>query len=137
MDPRKYSQILSGISFDEIYLESSSVAHNRESLLKQKELEISVRDKASYTQQDNKIRVTHKYFLTAKNPAIEKDFVIKISVNFCLIFFTSSPFEKEFFEIFKNINLPMNSWPYFREFVQSMTQRMNLPPITIPLLKRG
>jgi preprotein translocase subunit SecB len=137
MDPRKYSQILRGISFDEIYLESSSVAHNRESLLKQKELEISIRDRASCIQQDNKIRVTHKYFLTAKNSATEKDIVIKISVNFCLIYSTSSPFEKEFFEIFKNVNLPVNSWPYFREFVQSMTQRMNIPPITLPLVKRG
>lgn len=27
-----------------------------------------------------------------------------------------------------------NVWPYWREFVQTMTTRMGLPPITIPLL---
>lgn len=136
MDRKEYGQIIRGVTLDEIYLESSSVAHNRESLLK-RDLQITVRDRASYVQENNKVKVIHKYYLTAKESEMEKKFVIKISVCFCLVFLTDSPFSKEFFEIFKNINLPVNSWPYFREFVQNMTQRMNIPPITIPLLKRG
>lgn len=32
-------------------------------------------------------------------------------------------------------NAIFNCWPYFREFVQSTTVRMNLPPATIPFLR--
>jgi len=28
-----------------------------------------------------------------------------------------------------------NAWPYWREFVQSMTARMGLPPVRIPILR--
>lgn len=36
---------------------------------------------------------------------------------------------------FKDGNAIFNCWPYFREFVQSSITRMNLPPLTLPLLR--
>jgi hypothetical protein len=36
---------------------------------------------------------------------------------------------------FKDGNAIFNCWPYFREFVQSAVARMNLPPLTLPLLR--
>ncbi|MBN1908221.1 MAG: protein-export chaperone SecB [Pirellulales bacterium] len=30
-----------------------------------------------------------------------------------------------------------NAWPYWREFVQSTTTRMGLPPLTMPLMRLG
>lgn len=36
---------------------------------------------------------------------------------------------------FGNIVGVNNAWPYWREFVQSMINRMNLPPLTLPLLR--
>ena len=136
IDPKRYAQILRGIRLDEIYLESCSVTHKRENLTKQKGLEVSIRDSASYKQHNGRVKVTHKYYLTAKKPEME-DFALKISTAFCLVYFTDSPFRKEFFEIFKNTNLAVSSWPYFRELVQNMTQRMNIPPLTLPFLRRG
>ena len=38
-------------------------------------------------------------------------------------------------ELFCNINAIYNAWPYWREFVQSMSNRMELPTLTLPLLK--
>lgn len=37
---------------------------------------------------------------------------------------------------FADATATFNAWPYFREFVQSMMARMNLPRVTIPLLRR-
>lgn len=136
IDPKRYAQILRGIKLDEIYLESCSVIYKRENLIKQKGLQVSIRDNASYEQHNGRVKVTHKYYLTAKNPEME-DFVLKISTAFCLVYVTDSPFEKEFFDTFKNINMTISSWPYFRELVQNMTQRMNIPPLTLPFLRRG
>lgn len=36
---------------------------------------------------------------------------------------------------FKDGNAVFNCWPYFREYVQNTITRMNLPPLTIPLLR--
>lgn len=36
---------------------------------------------------------------------------------------------------FKDGNAVFNCWPYFREYVQSTVTRMNLPPLTLPLLR--
>ena len=38
-------------------------------------------------------------------------------------------------QAFANTNALMNCWPYWRELVQSTVTRMNLPPITVPLLR--
>ena len=36
---------------------------------------------------------------------------------------------------FKEGNAVFNCWPYFREYVQSTVSRMDLPPLTLPLLR--
>ncbi|MCL5669760.1 MAG: hypothetical protein M1423_00425 [Acidobacteria bacterium] len=36
---------------------------------------------------------------------------------------------------FAGTNAIFNAWPYWREFVQSMTARAGLPPLTLPLFR--
>jgi hypothetical protein len=38
-------------------------------------------------------------------------------------------------QAFANTNALMNCWPYWRELVQNMVARMNLPPFVVPLLR--
>lgn len=38
-------------------------------------------------------------------------------------------------EEFARVNAVFNVWPYFREFIQSTTARMGLPPIVLPLYR--
>jgi len=136
IDPKSYVQILNSIELRGIHLESCSVKHNREHLIKQKGLAVSVRDKVSYEQHDKELRVLHKYYLTVKKPEMAKDFALKMSASFRLTYLTDSPIHEDFFDVFKAVSLSVNSWPYFREFVQSMTQRMSIQPLTLPLIKR-
>lgn len=37
--------------------------------------------------------------------------------------------------IFERVSLPVNAWPFIRQFVHDMTQRMSWPPLMLPLLK--
>lgn len=131
IDHRKYSKILSNLDFSEIYLESSSTDIKRQDFFKHKDLTIELNDRASFEQTDNRLRVVHRYYLKAIESE-QKAVALKINATFCLIFQTKGTIEKEFFDIFKKVNLPLNSWPYLREFVQNMTQRMNIPPLTLP-----
>lgn len=36
---------------------------------------------------------------------------------------------------FAATNAVFNAWPYWREFIQNTTARMNLPPVTLPLFR--
>ena len=44
-------------------------------------------------------------------------------------------FSKEAMESFVNTNAVFHAFPYFREFAQSMTSRLGVPPITLPLYR--
>jgi hypothetical protein len=39
------------------------------------------------------------------------------------------------FEIFRSYNLPVNVWPFFREFVHTVLARTNWPVFVLPALK--
>lgn len=137
LDPKKYSEIVKQIELTEVYLDSCNVTQKRGNLLHQKNLEITIRDKASYYQlAKQKTKVLHKFYLTAKPPELEKDFAVKITATFCLVYDSAEAFSKDFFDIYKEFSLPMHSWPYFRELVQNMTQRLGIPPLTLPLFKK-
>lgn len=43
--------------------------------------------------------------------------------------------EEDAIDAFQNGNAIFNVWPYFREFLQSVTTRMGHPPLTAPFLK--
>lgn len=135
LEPREYHKIVSNLQLHEIYLRSFSASLDRDIFLKCKNLTISLRDRATTEGQEGKLKVTHSYYLKAMDPETQKKIPLKISATFRLIFSSKYPIEKEFFDIFKKINLPLNSWPYFREFAQSTTQRMNIPPLTLPFFK--
>lgn len=42
---------------------------------------------------------------------------------------------REELEAFAAVNGVFNAWPYFREYVQATTARMNITPIVLPLFK--
>jgi len=41
------------------------------------------------------------------------------------------------FRSFADQNAVFNAWPYWREFIQNMTTRMQLPPLTLPVHRFG
>lgn len=49
----------------------------------------------------------------------------------------ATDFSPAHLEAFGQANGVFNAWPYWREFVQSTTTRMGLPPLVAPSLKPG
>lgn len=61
--------------------------------------------------------------------SIKVDFVIEYNVNL------KKDFEEEYYEKFIQNNVPINIWPYAREIVSSLTNKMGYPPLYLPLYK--
>jgi hypothetical protein len=85
--------------------------------------ENKVRMKTYYKNNKGKIDVYHHYYLTVKDTEAKKT-VAKLSVLFNVVYSSQIDMNGEIFNIFNAYNIPLNTWPYFREFTQGMFARM-------------
>jgi hypothetical protein len=46
-------------------------------------------------------------------------------------------FSDDVLQEFARVNGTFNAWPYLREYVQTTSSRMNLPPLMVPVLRVG
>lgn len=133
LDPEEYRRILEGIQLRDISLEECAAKVHRDKLAGP--LAVEVKWEAAYNeafQDGTDIRV--EYELLCKTDDL---IALSISCTFRVIYSSGNPLPKEFIEIFAQRNSTLNTWPYFRELTQSMVQKMNLPPLVLPLLKLG
>jgi len=96
------------------------------------EIEFGIRERAWYENQDNHIDAFHRYSLTAKD-AENKQNIAKVSVTFVVKYESEIPMTEDIFKAFKERNLPLNTWPYFREFAQSSFLRMGWTSVVVPV----
>ncbi|MFQ6614274.1 MAG: hypothetical protein ACE5D1_05465, partial [Fidelibacterota bacterium] len=59
---------------------------------------------------------------------------LDIKAKYSVRFSGPDDIPEDFWRIYKELVLPIQLWPYFREFVQSITARMNIPPLTLPVI---
>jgi preprotein translocase subunit SecB len=135
MDPQKYGALLQGVQLERLYMDNCSAQSRKEKLWESASLSLSLDDKPKVREKtDEGFTIDHEYSLIAK-PSGSRAYALKITCTFVLIYSSEQELPDEFIELFSDWNVRLNSWPYFREFVQSMTQRMAIPPLTLPLLK--
>jgi len=63
-----------------------------------------------------------------------KEEVFTLDLTLLLEYQTEVEVTKEMIELFAQRNLPLHSWPYLREQIQSLTQKAGLPSIRLPVL---
>ena len=132
LSPEEYKKILQGIKLMGISLKESKAFINTD-LKAPTELNIKIKDEASFkVKEENEVHVFQLYSLDARKPS-SKSRYIQIEVNFIIKLSSKEIFTEDFFEIYKNISLHLNTWPYFREYVNQATARMNIQALTIPL----
>ena len=63
--------------------------------------------------------------------------VVLIKVQYELEYHLPEDFKAKRAELtaFASVNGVFNAWPYFRETLQSVTQKMNLPPVVLPVYR--
>ena len=71
--------------------------------------------------------------------SLPDDYFLKIEARFVVTYQVRSAegLTQDNFDAFAERNGIFNVWPYWREFVQSMTARMGLPPLTVPVFRIG
>lgn len=77
--------------------------------------------------------------LVKEQNAAPEDFFLRIEARFVITYVVRSDegLTQTNFDAFAERNGVFNVWPYWREFVQSITARMGLPPLTIPVFRVG
>ncbi len=91
-------------------------------------------DKNAYYQVlgSNHVRVFQEFFLKVALQNNPDDVLIKINPVYILDFQVGGPMDDEIFKIFADSTVLVDSWPYFREIVQSTLLRMGLAPVVLP-----
>lgn len=86
---------------------------------------------------DNLLGVQVKFSLAAKGQAENHPEIFTLTATFQLTYEGENvrSIEEDKRAAFANVNAVFNAWPYLRELVQSMSGRMSLPTLTVPLLK--
>jgi len=131
--PELYRKILAGIKLRTIYLKNFEGKINLDVISKEAIADISSRADFT-TKAENSVEISQKWNIIGRDTSTKSEF-LNITVTYCLILYSREKFTKDFFDVYEKTSLPLNVWPFVREFVNSMTARMNIPPLTLPLLK--
>lgn len=135
MKTEEYKRILDKIELSEIVVGHCKVIAKRGKLKGEIRIDLTansklVKDKRSH----NVANIFHRYELRLK-PEKAKTHAVSISIEYILSFSNAEGVTEEFFEIYRENSLVLNTWPYFREFVANMCYRIGIPLLTIPLFK--
>ena len=128
---KSYNDFVSNIEIDDLRIVSAQVNILDYSYFPSS-AQVKWRMRASYNKKTKKqFSVSHRYNTTILDKETNEA-KAKISVTFFVVYSSKIPISDDFFEIFKVRNLPLNTWPYFREFVHNVTMRMGWPPFIAP-----
>jgi hypothetical protein len=133
MEPSEYREFLRQIELQSILLDTCSVKTNRDNV--GSNMKLDIRHKAGYILKDETLSIISSSYDFSVTKSSKKDFSLKIMCVFLVELLSGKPIPDDFMEIFAKVNVQSNTWPYFREFIQGMLQRIGYPPLTLPLLK--
>lgn len=90
--------------------------------------------------EQNIIGVFIRFVLNAFGEGVEQkreNSFLNIEATFLLLYSIKSVegLDDVSFSSFAELNGTYNAWPYWREFVQSITSRMELPTLTVPVFR--
>ncbi|MFW6333448.1 MAG: hypothetical protein ACOC23_09145 [Thermodesulfobacteriota bacterium] len=133
MAPEEYREFLRQVDLESIVLDSCSVKTDRQNI--GSNMKLDVRPKVTYViEEETSATISVSYELLVTQTT-RKEYSLKLECVYQVALSSKLPMTDSFMEIYTRVNIQMNMWPYFREFVQNMLQRVGFPPLTLPLLK--
>jgi hypothetical protein len=134
ISPRDYNAFLAGVQPREVRLVRSGLeAHVRYGDV---ELKAAVELGGSrYESTDDGFVAWQTGRFTGADP--DGNELIVVEAEFELRYASERPLTDEIFEVFQHLNLPVNVWPYLREFFQQSTLRAGWPGFVLPAFQSG
>ena len=133
-NPDEYARFIAGLELREIRLVRANV-EGPEMGAGTEIGHLSVHADADLITTDAGFVALHDYTVSAHTPNGAETLTLK--ALFALDFASAQRPGKETCDVFGEVNLPVNTWPYLREFVSSMFARMGWPTVTLPAYKVG
>ena len=132
LSPEEYQEVLKCITLEDIALVKSSSVHNEEHMTSS--LEVDISDKKELIDSEKMVVFFCAVAFVAKGEGTDK-IGVKISAKYKIEYLKTEDVTimKDFTDIFYEQSLQFIVWPYFREHVQSLLSKMNLPPLTLPM----
>jgi preprotein translocase subunit SecB len=135
LSPAEYQQVIKEINLVSISLIDCSA--KLDSSCRDGKMNVTIKEESAlYRDRESRVRIIHTYKMDVRSESSKASFVF-MNASFEVLLDNISNFSDEAFEIYKTVNLPVITLPYFRELVQSITARMNIAPITLPFIKRA
>lgn len=72
------------------------------------------------------------YKVVAEVKSNDGERIARIEAEYALDYLSFVPMDNEAFETFSETTVPLNVWPYLREFLSSITSRAGLGPYILP-----
>jgi len=131
MEPKEYNKLLKHINISNVILKEIKSTLHKFSIDEKAKLEFEESAHVvELTDDIANIEISYSLKAIAKRRRI---FVI--NAKYIVVFGSDRPIPKEFFDIYNEISLPLQTFPYFRELVNSTISKMGLPPLILPLRK--
>ena len=132
--PDEYAEFVEQIELLDIWLvETRAVNHHGPRPPRQAAVSIATPE-ASWTNVDDGFEIGFPYQVRfADHDTVHAE----VAVTFGLRFSSGRPMDEPTFRVFKDVNLPVNTWPFLREIVSTTVGRMGWPSFTLPALKQG
>lgn len=132
LSPKQYNDILGGLVLKSVRLQSAQTKTIAVQRKEQLTVDMSYTADWRHAGKEEVLIVAHCRF-AARAKASEKD-AVSISADYEILLGSAKKFTDEFFTIYRDLSLPVNVWPYFREFVHNMLGRAGYPPFALPFL---
>lgn len=133
ISPKAYAAFVGQIELEAIWLNDAKVRnHQGPNAPERSSIRVDMEARCEDREGGFRAYCQYKVRVKAGNaPALNVD------VTFGLDFSSVQPMTEEIFAIFSDVNLPINTWPYLREYVATTMGRMNWTAFTLPTFKRG
>jgi hypothetical protein len=93
-------------------------------------------DDATFLNEEERIKVRQALRFIG-NYQDEPTPALRVKATYEVTYTASEAMTEELFEEFRHRNLPVNVWPYYREYLQSTLCRVGWPVLTLPAFKRA
>jgi hypothetical protein len=137
--PEAYNRFVEGLELRRVRLIEARV-HALDPMPNPAESEIELDEQYDFTPTEGGFEAVGRFRLRVRERKTKTEQgTVEVSFGFLYASVVSPgvPDFAGFFEVFKEINLPINMWPFAREYIHNAMARMDWPPFTLPLRKVG
>ncbi len=129
----QYNQFVAGLDLEGIRLVHAEISAPRLPEAPTLQPHLAMED-ASFENREGGVRVLQTLCFSG-DYGNQADPVVRVKAQFEVTYSTETPMDADIFMEFGARNLPLNTWPYFRELVHTALARVGWPVLVLPVYK--